>query len=141
MTFTDITDIAVSGIAAQRLRMATTASNLANANSTRSEEGGPYRRRDPVFEAEPLKSGFEDRLGSHVRSVRVGRVQTDSRPPLVRYEPGHPDADADGYVELPNVNPIEELTNMMLAMRSYEANLLIMRKVREMANAAMQLGR
>ena len=141
MKLTDIVDVAVSGISAQRTRMSTTASNLANASSTRTEEGGPYRRRDPVFESKAVGGPFGDRLDRHVQAVRVTRVVADDRPPIQRFDPGHPDADAEGFVSMPNVSPVEELANMMSAMRSYEANLLIIRKAREMADAALQLGR
>ena len=139
MKLTDITDIAASGLAAQRMRMATTASNLANAQSTRSAEGGPYKRRDPVFSAEAVGGPFSDRLGKHMQKVMVEEVREDQREPISRFDPGHPDADEAGYVKLPNVNPLEELTNLMSAMRSYEASLVIMRKVRDMSEAAMSL--
>ena len=139
MKLSDITDIAVAGLRAQRARLATTASNLANAETTRTAEGGPYRRRDPVFRTAPVAGPFGSRLDRALRQVVVERVQIDQRTPITRYEPAHPDADADGYVALPRVNPVEELTNMMSAGRSFEANLLIVRKVREMAQAAMQL--
>ena len=141
MKINDIVDVAASGIAAQRARLSTTASNLANASSTRTAEGGPYRRRDPIFESESVGGPFADRLGRHVQAVRVARIVEDDRAPIQRFDPSHPDANEDGYVSLPNVSPVEELANMMSAMRTYEANLLMMRKVREMADAAMQLGR
>ena len=139
-TLSDVMDIAVSGLAAQRVRMATTASNLANTDTTRTAEGGPYRRRDPVFRAEPVRP-FADRLEREIRSVRVPEVVADTRPPVRHYDPGHPDADAAGYVLRPNVNPVSELANLMSASRSFEANLLIIRKTREMGDAAMQIGR
>jgi len=141
MKLNDIVDVAASGIAAQRTRLSTTASNLANANSTRTQEGGPYRRRDPVFESESIGGPFADRLGRHVRAVRVDRIVADDRPPIERFDPSHPDANDEGYVSMPNVSPVEELANMMSAMRTYEANLLMLRKAREMADAALQLGR
>jgi flagellar basal-body rod protein FlgC len=137
MKLGDITDIAVSGLVAQRARMAATASNVANAQTTRSESGGVYRRRDPVFRTEPVGGRLERAL----HRVEVERVVLDARAPLTRFEPGHPDADADGYVALPRVNVVEELSNMMSAARSYESNLIILRKVREMAEAARQIGR
>ena len=139
-TLSDVMDIAVSGLAAQRVRMATTASNLANAETTRTPEGGPYRRRDPVFQAAPMQP-FADRLEREIRAVRVREVATDTRPPARHYDPGHPDADESGFVSRPNVSPVSELTNLMSASRSFEANLLIIRKAREMSDAAMQIGR
>ncbi len=142
MTLSEITDIAVSGLVAQRARMQVTASNIANSRTTRTPEGGPYQRRDPIFEAQPLKGNdFGDRLTRAVRSVRVRQIQVDSRPGPQRFDPGHPDADADGNVRLPNVNPLEELANLTSASRAFEANLAILRKSREMGEAAMRIGR
>ncbi len=140
MKLGDITDIAVSGLIAQRARMATTASNMANAHTTRTESGGAYRRRDPVFRTESIGGPFAGRLEREIQRVEVARVSLDPRPPITRFDPGHPDANADGYVALPRVNVVEELSNMMSASRSYESNLIILRKVREMAQAAMQIG-
>lgn len=141
MTLSSIVDVAVSGLAAQRVRMAVAASNLANAETTRTAAGGPYRRRDPVFEARPVTEEFGDRLARHVRSVRVPRIQADPSPPQLRFDPEHPDADEEGYVRLPNVNPVEELVNMMAASRSFEADLFVLRKARQMGEAVSQIGR
>jgi flagellar basal-body rod protein FlgC len=140
MKLGDITDIAVSGLVAQRARMATTASNVANAHTTRTASGGAYRRRDPVFRTESVGGAFAGRLERALQRVEVERVALDRRAPITRFDPGHPDADANGYVALPRVNVVEELSNMMSASRSYESNLIILRKVREMAQAAMQIG-
>ena len=141
MRLSEIMDIAVSGLEAQRTRMTVTASNIANAESTRTPAGGPYRRRDAVFAARPLKIGFQDALDREIRAVRVTRIVEDAREPLLRHRPGHPDADAEGYVKLPRVNVVSELTNVISASRSFEANLVTMRKVREMGEAALQIGR
>ena len=141
MKLSDISDIAASGLVAQRARMATAASNLANAETTRTPQGGPYRRRDPVLMTEPLARHFSSELDRAMTRVRVSSVEIDRRPGIQRFEPGHPDANAEGYVELPRVSVVEELTNVLSAGRSFEANLLILRKVREMADAAMQVGR
>lgn len=140
MQLSHITDIAVAGLRAQRTRIAASASNLANAETTRTEAGGPYRRRDPVFATRPVGGPFGDRLDRAMKQVFVQGVRVDAREPLQRFQPGHPDADAEGFVSMPRVNPVEEMTNMMSASRSFEANLLIIRKVREMARAAVQLG-
>ncbi len=129
--------IAATGLAAQRTRMELVASNLANARTTRTPEGGPYRRREPVFLAEPLPARFEDSLAGALRSVRVERVVEDSSPPALRFEPGHPDADADGFVLYPNVDPVEEMVDMLSATRSYEANVTLVRSVREMFRSAL----
>lgn len=141
MDFGEIQDIARAGLVAQRARLAVTASNLANAQTTRTAEGGPYRRRDPVFKAVAAGGSFGDRLERAVRTVRVAGVKLDPRPPVSQFQPGHPDADAQGYVRVPNVNSVEELANMMSAARSYEANLLVVRKAREMSDALLQVGR
>lgn len=142
MDLGDVTDIAVSGLVAQRIRMATGASNVANAQTTRTEEGGPYRRRDPVFQAARLeKDGFDARLQGALRSVRVPRIVEDRGEPIERFVPGHPDAGPDGMVAFPRVNVVAELTNVMAASRSYEANLAVMRKVRAMGDATMRIGR
>lgn len=141
MNLSDIVDIAASGLTAQRVRLTVAASNLANADTTRAPGGGPYRRRDPVFQAVPLHRDFSDRLERRIQTVRVPRIQTDPSPPRMRFEPGHPDADERGYVRLPNVNPLEEMTNAMAAQRAFEANLLILHKARQMGQSVMQIGR
>ena len=141
MKLGDIVDIAVSGLIAQRSRMAVTASNVANAETTRTAEGGAYQRRDPVFRSAPVGGPFQSRLDRALRGVEVTRVVRDPRPPVSRFDPGHPDSDADGFVAYPRVNVVEELTNMMSASRSYEANLVILKKVRAMSDAALQIGR
>ena len=141
MQLGDISDVAMSGLVAQRARMATAASNLANAETTRTPQGGAYRRRDPVFETQRLGDPFDRQLGDALQRVRVRSVAVDSQPGTQRFDPGHPDANADGYVELPRISVVEELTNVLSAGRSFEANLVILRKVREMSEAAMQIGR
>lgn len=141
MGLSKVADIAVSGLLAQRVRMVVTASNIANSETTRTAEGGPYQRRDPVFEAKRLEDGFGSTLDGALRAVEVPRVEVDARPGPMRFEPGHPDADPDGYVQMPNVNLVEEMTNMMGAQRSFEANLLALRKAREMGDAALRIGR
>ena len=141
MSLSQVVDIAASGLGAQRARMTVTASNLANAESTRTAGGGPYRRRDVVFQARPLAQDFRGELARALREVRVARVVEDRRPPLTRHQPGHPDAGPDGMVRLPRVNVVEELANLLSAARSFEANLLALRKAREMGQAALQIGR
>ncbi len=141
MKLSQITDIAVSGLSAQRARMVVTASNLANVNTTRTAGGGPYQRRDPVFAARPMGGSFGDRLDRALRTVEVRSVVRDTRPGPERFQPGHPDADENGLLKLPNVNTVEELANLMSASRSYEANLVILRKAREMSQAALRIGR
>ncbi len=141
MNLTKIVDIAVSGLEAQRVRMTVTASNLANADSTRSAGGGAYRRRDPVFAAVRPEGSFADSLDRRIRAVQVSRIAEDQRPPALRHMPAHPDADADGFVQAPRVSVVEEMANLVTASRSFEANLLVIRKAREIGQAALALGR
>ncbi len=141
MGLSDVMEIATAGLVAQRTRMTVTASNIANVETTRTEEGGPYRRRDPVFRAESPAGAFADTLDRAVSTVEVSEVVVDSREPVLQYQPGHPDANAEGFVAMPNVDVVAELTNMMSASRSYEANLVVMKRAREMTDAALQIGR
>ncbi|HWA76093.1 MAG TPA: flagellar basal body rod protein FlgC [Polyangiaceae bacterium] len=133
-------EISASGLSAERIRMNTIASNLANARTTRTEQGGPYRRLDPVFEAIPLNPGVVATEGG-ASLVKVGRVVQDQRPGTMVYEPGHPDANAGGYVEYPNVNAVEEMVNMITASRAYEAGVTSIETVKSMARSAIDLGK
>ena len=141
MSLSRISDVAVSGLLAQRVRMLVTASNLANVQTTRTAEGGPYQRRDPVFAARPLEGPFAERLARRLRAVDVPRVRVDRTPGPVRFDPGHPDADAQGYVRMPNVDLVAELANLLSASRSFEADLFVLKKTREMGEAALRIGR
>lgn len=141
MNLKEITNIAASGLAAQRTRLAATASNIANAETTRTEGGGPYRRRDPVFRTAQPDIGFAGSLARAMRSVEVVRMNLDDGPPVSRFSPGHPDADENGFVDFPRVHVVQEMANLMSASRSYESNLLIIRKARQMADAALRIGR
>jgi flagellar basal-body rod protein FlgC len=132
--------IGATGLTAQRSRMEAVASNLANARTTRTADGGPYQRRVPVFTAEPVDS-FDDALGRALRSVRVERVAVDGAPPVLKFEPGHPDADAAGFVAYPNVDPVKEMVDMLSATRSYEANVGVVRSVRDMMRAALEIAK
>jgi|SRR5689334_2741814 len=133
--------ISSSALQAQRLRMDVIAANLANAQSTRSPEGGPYKRRDVVLEA-TAGGSFDDILGSKAGgAVRVARVVADEKPPRVVFDPGHPDADARGYVSYPNVNPITEMVDLMAATRAYEANVAAVNATKRVLEAALSIGR
>ena len=132
-------EVAASGLTAERIRMNTIASNLANANTTRTEEGGPYRRIDPVFEAVGLDRSRG--LDRGVSLVRVQRIAEDPRPGQMVYDPSHPDADAQGYVTLPNVSAVEEMVNMITASRAYEAGVTSIETVKQMARSAIEIGR
>lgn len=135
-------EVSASGLAAERVRMNTIAGNLANARTTRTEAGGPYRRVDPLFEAAPLDP-FQAVMDSEagVSRVRVARLVEDERPGMLVYEPSHPDANPAGYVEYPNVNAVEEMVNMITASRAYEAGITSIETVKAMARSAIELGR
>lgn len=131
--------IGASGLTAQRTRMEVISSNLANARTTRTQEGGPYVRKEPVFLAESFQSTLDSVTGGRLAYVKVLQIAEDSSPPLLRYEPGHPDADADGMVAYPNVDPVREMVDMLSATRSYEANVTLVQSVRDMMNSALQI--
>ena len=139
MSLHRILEIGAAALTAQRTRMETVASNLANARTTKTPEGGPYRRKQPVFTAEPMAAPFGDQLGLALRSVRVERIVEDKGPPVMKYEPGHPDADAAGMVAYPNVDPVQEMVDMLSATRSYEASITLVRDARDMSRAALQI--
>ena len=135
-----------SGMAAQRSRMNTISSNIANINTTRTAEGGPYRRKDVVFTAMPDTKNFGDILDVDDPKADVNRVQVtdvvyDKKAPLLKYEPNSPDANEDGYVAYPNINLMEEMTNMIQASRSYEANVQAVQATKDMALSALEIGR
>ncbi|MEY2932749.1 MAG: hypothetical protein RL033_3498 [Pseudomonadota bacterium] len=135
-------DIAASGLSAERTRMNTIASNLANAQTTRTAEGGPYKRVDPVFEAIALdKMRALSPSERSVSMVQVSEIAQDQRPGHMVYSPGHPDANADGYLEYPNVNIVEEMVNMISASRAYEAGISTVEATQKMGNSALDLGR
>jgi flagellar basal-body rod protein FlgC len=136
-------EVAASGLSAERTRMNTIASNLANARTTRiAEGGGPYKRLDPVFQATQLNGGVVGGPNeSAVSLVTVPRIQQDTRDPQLVYEPGHPDADAKGYVRYPNVNVVEEMVNMITASRAYEAGVTSVESIKSMAKSALGIGR
>lgn len=133
-------------MAAQRQRMNTISSNIANINTTKTPEGGPYRRKDVVFESMPDVKSFGDIVGvdspeSETNRVQVTDVIYDQKAPLMKYEPGHADANEDGYVAYPNINLMEEMTNMIQASRSYEANVQAIQASKDMALSALEIGR
>ncbi len=138
-----IFDIAASGMEAQRIRLNTISSNLSNVNTTRGSNGDPYRRRDVVFSSAP---SFDDTLsassGGHGATigVKISGVIEDSKPFKVVYEPGHPDAGSNGYLKLPNVNVVEEMVNMISAMRAYEANVTAFKTSKDMLSRSLEIG-
>ncbi len=145
MGFDSMVQVSAGGMSAQRFRLNVIASNLANQNTTRTPEGGPYRRRDVVFQATPPKpeektgGGPATNSGNPTMSVQVVDVITDPSPLVMKYEPDHPDANSDGYVAYPNINTFEEMVNMLSATRSYEANATIMKNAKEMADKTIDL--
>ena len=137
--------VSSSGLAAQRMRLNTVSSNIANINTTRTPEGGPYRRKDVVLESIPDAKSFGEILMSQpdrdVQRVQVTDVPVDRRAPLMKYEPDHPDANEDGYVAYPNINMMEEMANMLQATRAYEANVAAMNATKDMAMTSLELGK
>ena len=137
--------VSSSGMTAQRQRLNTISSNIANINTTQTPEGGPYRRKDVVFEAIPEQKSFGDilhtELDRNVQRVQVSDVHVDRKAPLPKFEPNHPDADPNGYVYYPNINLMEEMTNMIQATRSYEANVSALNASKNMALSALEIGR
>jgi len=140
--------VSASGMAAQRTRAELLVENLANAETTRTPEGGPYRRKDAVFESTTVASPFASVMfqqaeGSgneaSANGVTVADIVTDSRDPESRYLPGHPDADAEGYVAFPRMNPAEDMVDLMSASRGYEANVAAIGAVKDMIQHSIDL--
>ncbi len=137
--------VSSSGMTAQRMRMNTISSNIANINTTQTPEGGPYRRKDIVFESIPDAKTFGEVLMSQperdVQRVQVADVLVDRKAPLLKYEPDHAEANEDGYVAYPNINLMEEMANMIQATRAYEANVSAMNATKDIAVTALEIGR
>jgi len=138
-------DVSASGMAAQRTRAEMLVENLANAETTRTPEGGPYRRKDVVFESDSsvgsFSSAFHSALGENVAGVRVSETVVDNSEPERRYLPGHPDADKDGYVAFPKINPAEDMVDLLGTSRSYEANVAAISAVKDMIQKSLDLFR
>lgn len=148
MSLYTIFQIASQGMSAQRLRLEAAAANLANANSTRAENGKPYQRRDVMFTATDIKeewranaqqSGILDG-GPRPQGVRSEVFLSDENQTAMQYMPGSPEADANGYVRMPDVDPIEETVNMMSAARSFEANATVFNTAKDLAKVSLNLG-
>jgi flagellar basal-body rod protein FlgC len=134
--------VSASGMAAQRTRAELLVENIANAETTRTPEGGPYRRKDAVFTSEPVASPFASVLESQIGAqtgVRVSEITVDDREPERRYLPDHPDADAKGYVAVPRMNPVEDMVDLMSATRSYQANVAAISAVKDMIQRSIDL--
>lgn len=136
--------ISASGAAANKKRMGAISSNIANAQTTRTNEGGPYRKKEVAFGAEPARESFseilEGELDAQGQQVHATEVISTNKPPIMKYEPNHPDANPQGYVAYPNVNVMEEMANMISASRSYEANINVMNTTKSMAMKALEIG-
>jgi flagellar basal-body rod protein FlgC len=133
-------EIAATGLDAERGRLNAIAGNLANAKTTRTAAGGPYRRLDPVFVAKPLDAGAFDPVLRKIAAVQVAGLREDQGPGQRVYEPGHPDANPDGYVEYPNVSVVTEMVNLVTASRAYEAGVTTIESVKAIARNALKIG-
>jgi flagellar basal-body rod protein FlgC len=142
MSLFSLLSVSASGMSAQRARAELLVENMANSETTRTPEGGPYRRKDAVFETDaaesPFSSIFEAQVG-RPDGVRVSEVVVDNRDPERRYLPGHPDADKDGYVAFPRINPAEDMVDLMGASRSYQANVAAISAVKDMIQRSIDL--
>ena len=135
--------VGASGMAAQRTRAQLLVENIANSETTRTAEGGPYRRKDAIFSSDdapsPFASELDAQLGGEMTGVKVTGITVDTREPEQRYMPGHPDADANGYVAMPRMNPAEDMVDLMSATRSYQANVSAMSAIKDMIQHSIDL--
>ncbi|MGP1450456.1 MAG: flagellar basal body rod protein FlgC [Wolinella sp.] len=161
MAFLSSFDISGYGLSAQRFRVNMISSNIANANTTRTDEGGPYRRRETIFKAFDFDKVLNDKLGNgnnllkyedplseeefglepkpSIMSVYVDKVVRDDSQPRLKYEPSHPDANAEGYVAYPNINPVVEMADLIEATRAYQANVSAFQSAKNIANTALTM--
>jgi flagellar basal-body rod protein FlgC len=137
--------VSASGMEAQRTRAELLTENLANSETTRTPDGGPYRRKDAVFSSQgvdsPFQSIFASELSGGAPGVTVSDITVDSSAPDMRYQPGHPDANADGYVAFPKIHPAEDMVDLMGASRSYQANIAAISSVKDMIQKSIDLFR
>jgi flagellar basal-body rod protein FlgC len=137
-------DIAASGMSAERTSMNVISMNLANSKTTRTATGGPYQRKAVALRQASVESPFASAMNSamdeQLKGVKVAGIVTDNRPPRQVYEPGNPDADKSGYVSYPDINMVEEMTNMITTSRSYEANVASVNNVKSMYSRALTIG-
>lgn len=139
-------DVSASALTASRAQMDVTAENLANAQTTRTAEGGPYRRKSVVLESAPVGARFGDALsgamqrgGAESEGVQVAGIVEHDAPPRMVYDPGHPDANADGYVAMPAVDSVTEMVDLIAASRAYEANVTAMQTAKQMFSRSLDL--
>ncbi|MGD0579607.1 MAG: flagellar basal body rod protein FlgC [Bryobacteraceae bacterium] len=144
MSLLDLMSVSASGMQAQRLRAQTIVENLANAETTRTPDGGPYKRKDVVLASSdqldaPFSAIFQSALSGGASGVSVSEIVEDTRPPELRYQPGHPDANAQGYVAYPHISPPEEMVDLMDASRNFEANTAAIAAVKDMISKSIDL--
>ncbi len=132
-------DVSASALKAQRIRLNTISSNLANVETTSTPEGGPYKKKSVYFQTKPIS--FKEELDSSIQGVEVTKILEDSEEPRKIYDPAHPDAGDDGYVAMPNISVLKEMVDMMSATRSYEANTTVIKSAKRMALKALEIGR
>ena len=135
--------VSASGLDAQRARAELLTENLANSETTRTPDGGPYRRKDAMFssapQGSPFSAEFQTQMGYYSNGVEVSSIYEDTRDPEMRYQPSHPDANADGYVAYPRMNPAEDMVDLMAATRGYDANVSAMTAVKDMIQRSIDL--
>lgn len=136
-------EISASGLTAERVRMDVISNNIANINTTRTAEGGPYRRRHVIFAETPAESGFASALktASVGRGVRVVAIEADQGALKRVYDPGHPDAGPDGYVQMPNIEPVMEMVDLITASRAYDAGVSAIGAAKQMQQKALEIGK
>jgi flagellar basal-body rod protein FlgC len=143
MSLFNLLSVSASGMQAQRLRAQTIVENLANSETTRTPDGGPYKRKDVVLASgdveSPFSAVFQSSLDSGSSGVSVSEIVEDSRPGELRYQPGHPDANDKGYVAYPHISPAEEMVDLMDASRSFQANTAAMSAVKDMVAKSIDL--
>ncbi|MBN2427703.1 MAG: flagellar basal body rod protein FlgC [Deltaproteobacteria bacterium] len=135
--------ISSTALKAQQIRLNTVSSNLANAETTQTPEGGPYKRKTVVFQSDgsPFSENLDQELRGSVQGVKVTSIMADQAAPRIIYNPGHPDANEEGYVSMPNINVLEEMADMVSATRAYEANINTIQASKRMALKALEIGK
>ncbi len=145
MRLDNVFDVNGSAMKAQMMRLEVLSSNIANVNVTRTPEGGPYRRKDVIFQSTPFQKSLNNamEMGNETSTVGVSvtKVIEDQSPFLLKYDPKHPDAGADGYVKMPNINVVSEMVNIQEASKSYEANISVIVTAKNMISKTFEIGR
>ncbi len=145
MDFFTAMDVSASGLTAERERINVASSNLANAQTTQTAAGGPYKRKEVVLQSvtanEKISGGTAGDPARNISGVKVASINDDKNPPRLEYDPGHPDANADGYVAYPNINGVEEMVDMITASRAYQAGVTALETASTLAERALQIGK